>query len=257
MDKELIKSYLNLHAVLTGLGTLCEIDEEAKGIAKGVSGTVQLTVRGGPSVQVIFDGDGTVRLSKKSSLLPSVGLLFLSPSMLNRMFEGEKIIPIVWTGVWRLKLIKAFTALTERFGQIMDDTDAYLEAHPDELFKVLSILFRVAMNGVVVLAEQDEQAAHFIESAPEGVARFVIGSGKQTLKAHFVVAGGKVSLRFSDVKEFNAELAIPNLQEAYDLFTGKLDALAAVGLGKVVMRGNLILLDQINAVLDRLGTYLA
>lgn len=47
------------------------------------------------------------------------------------------------------------------------------------------------------------------------------------------------------------------MQLAHDLFDGKVNAIAKVGEGEIVMRGMINMIDNVNRILDRVALYLA
>ncbi len=256
MQKDKTLAYVNLHAVLPALCDLAAKDDKARAIAAKSRGSVMLAVPGGPCAVLTLDGKGGVSFSKEPKLAPKLGLAFPTPKILNDMFAGKKAFPIPYIGVWNVGLIKTFTELTKRLDEIMKDSEGYVKEHPEELGKVLSILFGIAMRGLEIVAERDHKANHYIAAAPQGVAAFKIGSGADRLNAAFTIKNGRLSLSFAEPAACNAELSIPKFEDAMALFNGKMDAMAAVGLGVLSMKGHLLMLDQINASLDVLGGYL-
>jgi len=256
MDKNFVKSCLNLQAVLPALGELAAADERAKTLAAGAKGSVNLALMNGPSVVLDFDGAGSVAFEEKTTLTPSVGMFFPTAAYLNRMFDGEKVVPVLWMGIWRLKLIKTFAGLADYMGSILKDPDAYLTAHPEEMDKVLSLLFGVATRAIVVLGRVDGHARSYLAAAPAGVVNFRVGEGADALGVTLTVDRGAVTLKKGLAENWNATLAIPDKKKAYELFRGRLDPMAAAAIGDVMMTGNLMTLDNINAILDLLATYL-
>jgi|GEM_PF-2982671 len=256
MDTAIVKSHLNLRAVIPALGELAARDEEARGIAKRAKGTVQLSLVNGPTTVVDFAGDGGVRVNGEAQMLPSVGMLFPRPSVINKMFAGETAIPILWKGITKLGLIKAFGDLAQRLDAVIGDPDTYLKEHPDQLHTVVSLLFGVATRGVAVLANTDEHIKPIIAGTPRGVANFILGEGEQEIACHFTLTDEGLAVASGKHPKANADLIIPDLAQAFELFQGRLDAMAAACNGTVIMKGHLMLLDGINTTLGRLGSYL-
>ena len=48
-----------------------------------------------------------------------------------------------------------------------------------------------------------------------------------------------------------------SIELARDLFDGKVNAIACVGSGDIVMKGMISMLDNLNRILDRVALYLA
>ena len=47
------------------------------------------------------------------------------------------------------------------------------------------------------------------------------------------------------------------MQLAHDLFDGKVNAIAQIGEGNIIMKGMINMLDNMNRILDRVALYLA
>jgi len=60
-----------------------------------------------------------------------------------------------------------------------------------------------------------------------------------------------------DPKEGFSEMRFADLRTARDLFDGRINAVAAVGEGKVRIGGMISQVDNLNRILDRVSLYLA
>ena len=54
-----------------------------------------------------------------------------------------------------------------------------------------------------------------------------------------------------------AVMEFSSIELARDLFDGKVNAIACVGSGDIVMKGMISMLDNLNRILDRVALYLA
>ena len=54
-----------------------------------------------------------------------------------------------------------------------------------------------------------------------------------------------------------SQMVFDSLQTARDLFDGRINAIAAVGMGQVRISGMISQVDNINRILDRVAIYLA
>ena len=54
-----------------------------------------------------------------------------------------------------------------------------------------------------------------------------------------------------------SQMMFDSLQTARDLFDGRINAIAAVGMGQVRINGMISQVDNINRILDRVAIYLA
>ena len=54
-----------------------------------------------------------------------------------------------------------------------------------------------------------------------------------------------------------AIMEFESIELARDLFDGKVNAVACIGTGDIVMKGMISMLDNLNRILDRVAVYLA
>jgi hypothetical protein len=68
--------------------------------------------------------------------------------------------------------------------------------------------------------------------------------------------GGKLSLT-QPCDNYRAFMEFDNIRLARDLFDGKVNSVAAVGLGDIRIGGMVSMVDNVNRILDRVSLYLA
>ena len=91
-------------------------------------------------------------------------------------------------------------------------------------------------------------------ASPDGNIKVSIAGGPAstiTVKDHRLVTVKKSPDKYRALMEFGS------MQLAHDLFDGKVNAIAKVGEGEIVMRGMINMIDNVNRILDRVALYLA
>ena len=58
-------------------------------------------------------------------------------------------------------------------------------------------------------------------------------------------------------EHITSQMVFDNLTTARDLFDGRINAIAAVGMGQVRISGMISQVDNVNRILDRVAIYLA
>ncbi len=252
MDKELIKANLHLHAVLPRLEELLRLDDEAKTVAKDMNVTIRFVVKGGPTVQIVFK-NGVAKANLKPVGKNNIGLLFLSCEQLNRMFNGEKVIPIPYKGIHRIKDLKAFTRLTELLTKYLKPTDADM-TDPSFKKKAVEMSLMTGLNGARVIAEFDTKMKKVADKLPSGTIEYnILPDGPQ---AHVIVERGHISAYNGPINSPTGTLEINGVDLAADLFANKVDSFAVLGAGDLRASGLLPLIDEFSALSDRVALYL-
>ena len=253
MNKKLILADLNLYAVLPRLEELVRLDEEAKNIAKDMNVVIQFTVYAGPTVQLAFSG-GRVKAHRGKTMKANVALFFVSCEQLNRMFNNEKVIPIPYKGIHRIGDLKKFTKLTEILPRYLQPSDADM-ADPDFRKKHVEMSLMVGLSGSRSIAEYDIKMKKVVDKLLDGSILFrVLPDGPEL---HVVIENKRIYAVNAPIDDPSATLEINGVDLAVELLAGKLDSFAALGAGDLRASGLLPLADEFNALLDRVGYYLA
>ncbi len=252
MPDELVKACLNLHAVLPNLEELIAFDVEARQLTSTWDIAIEFNVHNGPRAHVVIR-NGQCRVGRGPSDRCDVRLWFTSPAHLNAMF-ANKGTPIPTKGFTRLGFVsKEFLKLTGRL-------EHFLRASPEMLkdTKVFDFVTRcmlfTAVYGLRELCEHDPGVSDLVEHTPMGVAEFAILPDGPA--AHLTRADHGFSVAKGTASSPNARMQFRNSQVCYDLLNGRIDAFAALGRGDVTATGFLPLVDQLNAILERLEPYL-
>lgn len=248
-----VQSYIYLHAVLPLLEEIVRHDKQAQDLAKGWKCSIMLHVSNGPAVTLKFRG-GECEAVRKSVALPTVAMWFSTPEKLNAMFEGAKVMPVIWKGIWHPGILKNFIALTKRLDYYMNHRDEVVQ-NPAELPFVVSLLAYTAVYGAKAVADNDERAKKFlVPSLQNGVVQIDVKGGGP--KAFFIKDETGITVgKGAAPKAPDAFMEIKDVGLAYDVFTGKADVMASLGRRDILIHGHIPLVDGMNGLLDRLSQY--
>lgn len=252
MDDKKTLAYINLYAVLGALENLCELAPEAGEILtnkKPIS--IGFEVKNGPSATLTFY-QGKCRMDQGCAAC-DVKLPFSSPEKFNGLIDGT-VTPIPSKGFTHIGfLLKDFTKLTDLLNKYMRPTDEDLK-DPDFLKINTSLLLYVIGVAIAQVGNRDEIGKFSASHIVDGSAMLSIKDGPAVeiiCKDHHLLCLKKRPTKYRSVMQFDS------YQTANDLFGGKVNALTCIGTGKVEMRGNVGMLDNINRILDRVALYLA
>ncbi len=251
MKDQRVLAYCNLFAVLGAIPTLLELDEQARALAEKKNISIGFSVKEGPSGTLcIENGKAEMRQGTKGC---SIKLYFPSCQKFNDMIDGKGT-PLPVSGFWHVGyLLREFTQLT-------DLLSAYLRPERERLqdpafFERSTVLMLHVIAGAVAQVGNEDAVGKFSASnIVDGVIRLSIGEQITVgilAKDHYLTALHTVE------EEGFSEMRFDSLATARDLFDGNINAVAAVGEGKVRVGGMISQVDNVNRILDRVSLYLA
>ena len=252
MNKTRILANMHLYAVLPRLEELVRLDEEAERIAREMNITIHFLVNAGPSLYLTI-ADGKVSSSRVKGRKSDAGLFFYSCDQFNRMFLGEKVIPLPFKGITKFKDLKKFTRLSEILTRYLKPSDADM-ADPAFRAKHVELTLMVGLAGAGEIAENDPKVRRIKEELRDGSILFSVLPDGPT--AHVVVEHGRIGIFNGPIDDPSSTIEIRDVDLAVALLAGKVDTFAANGAGDIKASGFLPLADEFNALLDRVGLYL-
>lgn len=245
-------AYINLNAILGSIPRLCEMVPEAKQLIEGKDVSIGFDVKGGPAGTLVFK-NGTCTFVDGADNC-DVKLPFSSPEKFNGLIDGTTT-PIPSKGFTKIGfLLKNFTKLT-------DILTNYLQPEPSALkdpkfFETSTILmFHLIVEALAQIGNNDYVSRTSASYITDGAVRLAIGGGPAAsikAKDHVLTACHE-----DPGKDFTSSMEFVDMKVARDLFDGNINAVAAVGQGKVRIRGMVSQIDNVNRILDRVALYLA
>ena len=174
----------------------------------------------------------------------------------NGMIDGT-VTPIPSKGLTRVGfLLKTFMPLTDILSRYLRPTE---EALADAAFfeKSTALMLRVIAAAVVCIGNEDAVGRASASYITDGAIRLVI-DGKAPLTHTVICKEHKLFLSEKDGETpMTSYMRFDDIRTARDLFDGRLNAVAAVGMGKVRVGGMISQVDNVNRILDRVALYLA
>lgn len=251
MDQKTL-AYINLYGILGTLENLCELAPEAGEILtnkKPIS--VGFDVKGGPSATVTFK-NGKCRMEQGCAKC-DVKLPFSSCEKFNGLIDGTTT-PIPSKGFLHIGfLLKDFTKLTDLLTKYLRPSPSDLE-DPD-FFRISTLLLLNTITVAIAQIGNNDVIGKFsAKHMVDGEISFSIKDTAATtirVKDHRLLALKKPSENPRAVMEFGS------IELARALFDGKVNAVACVGSGDIVMKGMISMIDNLNRILDRVAIYLA
>ena len=244
-------AYINLFAILGAIPMLCELSDEAQKLIKNDKVSIGFAVKDGPSATLIFDSGKATMVEGVAQC--NIKLPFSSPEKFNGMIDGV-VTPFPSKGFTKISfLLKKFSPLTDILSKYLRATD---EDMKDENFARIStlLMFRVITEAMSQIGNHDKIGSFTASNIVDGSAKLSIGDD---IEASIVCVDHKLHTVQGKTDECTAYMAFSNLTDARAIFDGKLNALAAVGLGKVRVGGMISMIDNLNRILDRVSFYLA
>jgi len=253
-DRAHILANLHLHAVLPRLEELVKLDEEAQSIAKEMRLKVRFKVRKGPS-RVVEISNGVVRTGSDPKADGCLGLFFASCDQLNNLFMEKRAIPVPYKGLTQLRQMSRFSKLTGLLTRYLKPAEADLE---DPAFKKkhVEMALMAGLAGAAEVARYDRKMEHVVDQLPWGTLQFsVLPDGPYAFASvdkekNIFVGNGRIA-------DPTANLDIQGVDMAAAVLAGTVDTFAALGREDVRASGLLSLVDEFNALLDRVGYFLA
>ena len=242
----------NLFAVLGAIPQLIELDPEAAALVAGKRIKIGFSVKNcAEATLVIRDGKAEMVKGTKGC---SIKLYFASPEKFNALIDGTGT-PIPVSGFHHIGfLLKEFTKLT-------DILSAYLRPTPERLAdpvffeRSTTLMLYVIGRAIVQIGNHDKVGMFSASNITDG--KILLGIGDDLTVA---IHAKNSHLMFNPApnrESVTSRMVFDSLQTARDLFDGRINAIAAVGMGQVRINGMISQVDNVNRILDRVAIYLA
>lgn len=245
-------AYINLHAILGTVPLLCELVPEASELIRGKNVILGFSVKDGPVGSLCF-ADGKCWFTDSCDSC-HIKLSFSSPEKFNGMIDGT-VTPIPSKGLTKVGfLLKTFIPLTDILSRYLRATDEDLA---DEAFFEAStrLMFHVIAAAIGAIGNEDKVGQASASYITDGAIRLMIGGEDRCYT--LVAKDHRLTLEAGEGTPMTSFMRFDNLHVARDLFDGKINAVAAVGEGKVRVGGMISQVDNANRILDRVAMYLA
>lgn len=243
---------INLHSVLRNLEDLCELDEEAKELIKGKNIRILFSAKGVPEATLSFkDGKCTMKKGKHEPY--DMKLYFRSADHFNKMIEG-KANPIPVKGLSKINFLKnEFISLTNRLEFYLKPTEEQLK-DPD-FSKINTIL--TAYTAFFALAEignNDKIGKLNASRIPDGNIGISVLDGGPTIC--LTAKDGKLTTKKGLDENCRAHMSFDCIATANGILNGTVDSYTCIGDGRLVIKGYIPMVDNMNKLLAQVPAYL-
>ena len=257
---EHLRARLTLRAVLPTLAPLVALDEKARQLATRRRYAVRIGTLSGCAVTLAFGPQGVVADPPDPGA--TLRLTFVSDRQANKVFgQAGLSVPIPGGHITYLRHMGEFAETAARLERVLNDTDpgaeATTQANRQQGLRATLMFAHLLPAAVAELANHESVSRSILEPfrgasaeivAPGG-ARAVVEVGTDGVcRVCPPGQGGQgtpdVSMRFGD---------LPTAVEALD---NRLDRLAAVGSGRLVVDGLVPLADELGRIMERVDAYL-
>ncbi len=248
-DKTL--AYINLFAILGSIPKLCRECAEAKELIKNDKISIGFSVKDGPCGTLVFN-NGECHMVKGMKKC-NIRLHFSNCKKFNGMIDGT-VTPIPRKGLLRVGfLLKKFMPLTDILSKYLRATEEDLKN--SEFFRISTLLmFNVITEAISQIGNYDKVGRVSASNITDGYAKLEI----RGYESAYVLSENHILTTYhKDPDDFDAYMIFDNIELARDLFDGRINSLAAVGLGQIRVGGMVSMMDNINRILDRVSFYLA
>ena len=250
-----VLAHCNLFGVFGAIPELLRIDEDARKLVEKHRISIGFSIKDGPQATLHFE-NGSARLTEGCHGC-HIKLYFPSCKKFNDMIDGNGM-PIPVSGFHRLGfLLKEFMKLTDILTAYLRPRDGALE-DSDFLKKSTKLMLHVIAGAVAQIANVDSVGKFSASNIVDGDIALKIGDPSADGTAIAVRAKDHVLTVLPDVPDTTfSEMQFRDYETARALFDGKINAVAAVGTGKVRIFGMISQIDNVNRILDRVSIYLA
>ena len=246
------KACINLHAVLSNLPELCAFDETARKLILGNDLTMQLAIRNGEAMHLIFK-DGGCEYRPGPARHADISLSFKNGEHLNAMFDG-KAMPGIKKGLTKVNFLKNnFTRLTERLAYYLKPTEELLQ--DDAYFKINTYLtFHTAFFALAQIANNDRIGRINAYAEPDGIINIAVTGGPAV---HITVdKQHRFTAETGAVENPRAQMVFAGLKEAAGILSGKIDFYTAIGREYLTIGGYIPMIDNASRILIQVAAYL-
>jgi len=182
-----------------------------------------------------------------------IRLPFSSCEKFNGLIDGT-VTPIPSKGFTKIGF------LTGPFMKLTDRLNAYLRPAPGaldqpEFFRIsTTLMFHLIVEAIAQIANQDAVGQFSASNIVDGTVKLAIQGGPTAAlccRNHKILPIHRAPDNCLSCMEFQ------DMKLARDLFDGRVNAIASVGLGQIRIGGMISQIDNINRILDRVALYLA
>ena len=246
-------AFVNAYGVLATLENLCQMDDGAKAICKGLKKPVSICfdVADGPCVTYNFSADGCKMTEGDYGC--TCKMKFASPEKFNALIDDSKPgIPVKNIPQVLSFLMGPFTKLTNILTKYLMPSEEDLKNR--DFFEKSTILTMYTIGGAIcALANNDSISKISASYIDDGDIQMGI---KDACYVTIRSRNHKLELIKEKPDTPKAIMEFKTIDLANGLFNGTVSTIAELCEGNIYMCGMINMIDNINRILDRVSAYL-
>jgi putative sterol carrier protein len=249
MPNENVLAHVFLDAVFTNFELLAQDDPESAAMIAGKNVSILFVAGiGGPKATITIS-ESQIKVTPGKVGNPDIVMFFPIKKWMTNMLSKKGFgIPLPLIAPW--KLHKAPGLLT--FIKLGDRLDAILQGpNPPKKLKAKLLLNTIAKTIAAICNNEPESKA--TADTLHGVAELSVKNG---YAVNILFTGSSVIGRNGKADEADLIMGFDNDDIFLNLADDKVDVMAAICLGDMVIAGDLHMGDVVNTYLDKVGVYL-
>jgi len=249
MPNENVLAHVFLDAVFTNFEILAQDDPEAAALIAGKNFSIMFAAGiGGPKATITVS-NSQIKVTPGKVGNPDITMFFPIKKWMTNMLSKKGFgIPIPIIAPW--KLHKAAGLIT--FMKLGDRLDKILQGpNPPKKLKAKLLLNTIAKTIAAICNNEPESMAS--ASTLNGVAELSIING---YAVNILFTGSSVIGRNGKPEDADLIMGFVNEDIFLNLADDKVDIMAAICLGDMILSGDLHMGDIVNTYLDKVGVYL-
>lgn len=246
-------AFVNAYGVLRTFENLCQVDDAAKAVCRGLKKPVSICfeVTDGPCVTYNFTKDGCKMTEGDYGC--TCKMKFSAPEKFNALIDDSK------PGMPVKNVPQVLSFLLGPFSKLADLLVKYLKPSEEDLknrefFEKSTILTMYTIGGAIcALGNTDSISKLSASYIPDGdIQMGITDACYVTIRAR----DHKLELIKEKPDTPRAVMEFKTIDLAFGLFTGTASTMAELCAGNIYMCGMINMIDNINRILDRVAVYL-
>lgn len=251
MTDELTMACINLHSILRNLEDLCELDSEANSLIRDKNISIQFSVKDLPKALLSFKNGKCTMVKGEGP--HDIKLYFKSPEHFNQMIEGQAN-PIPLRGLTKIGFLKnEFIKLTDILTYYLKPTDELLKDPNYEKINTILTAY-TAFFALAEIGNNGKLGKLNASRISNGAISISILNGGPSIS--IIVKESRLQAKKGAEDNARALMTFDSFKTANEVLNGKVDSYTCIGNGKLVIRGYIPMIDNMNKLLAQVPAYL-
>ncbi|PIU62729.1 MAG: hypothetical protein COS84_10240 [Armatimonadetes bacterium CG07_land_8_20_14_0_80_40_9] len=252
MEEELMRANIYLYVILPLLEEVVKEDKKMAKMVRKWRCVVQFQVRDKEiSAHLVFSG-GDLKVKRGTYPAPTITISFKDVENLNQTFSGKKSAMPKVKGIWHIFLLLKVLKLLNFLQILLPEKEV---TDPELRRLKVKMLLYAAVFALGELSKGDEYVKRTIQSSSDRIVQWRVKPEGPFAYAKMDKTGIEAFKGIHDKGSY-VSMELRDLDAAYDVLTGKVDALKAVGQRMIVFRGAVGYGEKVGALMKRVEEFL-